>query len=485
MLTSLYIKESENRMRILLVNPTTRKYQKGLSVKAQAPMALLCLASVLRENGHTIKIFDHNVENNGINWCLKFNPELIGFTSFTGPMIRDALTLSGIFRKYLEVPIVWGGVHASLLPVQTVNDPRVDMCVVGEGEETIVELADNLERTRELNEIKGLVWKKVTNGSTKIIENAPRAFIKDLDALPFPAWDLLDAKKYQATSMGLKRSSQTLFAIQSSRGCPFQCGFCYNTIFNKRTWRFKSAERVIEELSFLKEKFKVDRVNFKDDNFVVNKKRAVKICKGIYKDKMDINFAIDCRVDLLTTPLAKYLKVAGCDQIFFGVESGSPRILRFIKKGITLDQAYKSIKICRDVKIQSTTSFVIGFPTETLEDVIQTKNFINHLKPDNLLLKIFVPYPGSFLYDYVVNNALFSPPTKLEDWAIPWTNSNYKISQVPPEILNKLNRRIISSFYLKKGPFMTLKLLKNVLSGKLLPHRLFLQIIQGAIAEKN
>jgi len=472
-------------MRILLVNPTTRTYSKGISVKAQAPLGLLSLAAVLIEAGHKIKIFDHNVENNGIKKCVDFHPELIGLTSFTGPMIRDALTLSEIFRKHLEVPIVWGGVHASLLPVQTVSDPRVDICVVGEGEETIVELADNLERNRELNDIKGLLWKNSTNGSTKIIENPPRDFIKDLDVLPFPAWDLLDEKKYQATSMGLKRSSQALYAIQSSRGCPFQCGFCYNTIFNKRSWRFKSAERVIEELSFLKEKFKVDRVNFKDDNFVVNKKRAVKICKGIYNDKMDINFAIDCRVDLLTTTLAKYLKVAGCDQIFFGVESGSPRILRLIKKGITLDQASRAIKICRDVKIQSTTSFVIGFPTETLEDVIQTKNFITHLNPDNLLLKIFVPYPGSFLYDYVVNNALFSPPTKLEDWAIPWTNSYYKISQVPPELLNKLNRKIIASFYLKKGPFMTLKVLKNILSRKLSPHRMLLKIIQGMTAQNN
>ena len=336
-------------MRILLVNPTTRMYGEGVAVKAQAPLALLCLAAVLREKGHKIKIFDHNVEEKGLKDCLKFDPELIGFTSFTGPMILDALRLSEVFRRRLNAPIIWGGVHASLLPAQTVSDPRVDMCCVGEGEETIVELADYFEKGRDLTEIRGLVWKKTNNGYTKIIENAPRPFIRDLDALPFPAWDLIEEKKYSATSFGIEKSSMALYSIQSSRGCPFQCGFCYNSIFNQRTWRFKSAERVIEEIQYLKEKFHMKAINFKDDNFVVNKKRAEKICQGIYRNKLDIKFAIDCRVDLLTSQLAQNLKLGGCNQIFFGVESGSPRVLRFIKKGISLGQAIDAIIICKKV----------------------------------------------------------------------------------------------------------------------------------------
>ncbi|NVM53781.1 MAG: cobalamin B12-binding domain-containing protein, partial [Candidatus Helarchaeota archaeon] len=202
---------SQDKMKILLVNPITRKYHKGISIQAQAPLGLLSLASVLRENGHKIKLFDHNVEN-GIKDCLKFEPELIGVTAFTGPMILDALHLSKIFRERLEVPVCFGGVHASLLPVQTVSHPSIDMVVVGEGEEIIVELAERIERRRDLESIKGLVWKKGNNGKTRIVENEPRPLIRDLDALPFPAWDLIDERKYKATSMGIERSSSTLYS---------------------------------------------------------------------------------------------------------------------------------------------------------------------------------------------------------------------------------------------------------------------------------
>lgn len=435
-----------------MVNPTTRTYGEGVTVKAQAPLALLCLAAVLREKGHKIKIFDHNVEEKGLRDCLKFEPELIGFTSFTGPMILDALRLSELFRKRLEAPIIWGGVHASLLPNQTVSDPRVDMCCIGEGEETIVELADRLEKDRDLAGVKGLIWKKMNNGTTKIIENAPRPFIRDLDALPFPAWDLIEAKKYSATSFGIEKSSLALYSIQSSRGCPYQCGFCYNSVFNQRTWRFKSADRVIEELQFLREKFHVKTINFKDDNFVVNKKRAEKICRGIYKNKLDIKFAIDCRVDLITLPLAQSLKIGGCDRIFFGVESGSPRLLRFIQKGISLGQAHDAIKICKKVGIRSSASFILGFPTETMDDIKLTQNFINTLNADDLMLKIFVPFPGSALYKYVVEHHLFSPPQKLEEWAISWSKVDYQLSEVPSKMLNHLFKRTLAGFYIRRAP---------------------------------
>jgi len=469
-------------MRILLINPTTRLYGQGVAVKAQAPLALLCLAAVLREHGHKIKLFDHNVEEKGLKDCLKFEPEMIGVTSFTGPMILDALRLSEIFRRRLEVPIVWGGVHASLLPAQTVSDPRVDMGIIGEGEETIVELADCIEKQGDLEQIKGLVWKKATNDSAKIIENAPRPFIRDLDALPFPAWDLIDEKKYLATSLGIEKSSMALFSIQSSRGCPFQCGFCYNNMFNQRTWRFKSADRVIEEIQFLKDKFHMKAINFRDDNFIVNKKRAEAICKGLYRNKLNVKFAIDCRVDLLTLQLARYLKLGGCNQIFFGVESGSPRILRFINKGISLTQAVNAIKICKKVKIQSSTSFVMGFPTETMDDLKLTQNFIKILNPDDLLIKIFVPFPGSALYNYSVENHLFNPPQRLEDWAISWSKVNYQISQVSPETLNRLLRRILIAFYIKKIPVNAQAFFIAILRNNISLPRLILRGIQNVAA---
>ncbi len=449
-------------MRILLVNPKTREYMKGVSVQAQAPLGLLCLAAVLRENGHTVKILDHNVQNGGLRTFFKYDPELVGLSSFTGPMILDALRLSKLFRTHLNAPIVWGGVHASLLPLQTVRNPNIDMVVVGEGEDTIVELADTLEKKQNLAEVKGLIWKKTTDESVKIIKNAPRPFIKDLDKLPFPAWDLIDKRKYLATSIGWDRTSAALYSIQSSRGCPFNCGFCYNTVFNKRTWRPKSAERVLEEISYLKNEFKVQKINFKDDNFIVNQKRAVAICRGLLQEKIDVRFHADCRVDLFSRNLAQYLKKGGCEQIYFGVESGSQRILQFINKGITLAQAYTAVNLAKKLNLISSASFILGFPTETTEDLVLTERFIHQLNPDSLLLKIFVPYPGSPLYNYLLEKNYFTPPSKLEDWAIRWTQVNLSASKLAPELLNRTLRRIMRTYYIRRIPHFLLSMVTNM-----------------------
>ncbi|MHA1229483.1 MAG: B12-binding domain-containing radical SAM protein [Candidatus Helarchaeota archaeon] len=438
-------------MRILLVNPMTRNYSKGITIAAAAPLGLLSLAAILRENGHKVKIFDHNVENNGLKQHLKFEPDLVGITSFTGIMIKDALKISEIFHER-GIPVVWGGIHASLLPEQTVKDPRIDIVVVGEGEETLLELANNIESNKTIEDVKGVVWKKNSNGHQKIIKNKPRDFIEDLDSLPFPAWDLIDGKKYLNTMRGWESSSSEFFSIQTSRGCPFRCAFCYNTVFNKRRWRYKSADRVVEEISFLKEKYNITRINIRDDNFVVNKKRAIEICKKIYNNKLDINFGIDCRVDLISNELARYLKFGGCDQIYFGIESGSPRMLKFIKKDINLAQAYDAIKLCKQLKIKNSASFIIGLPNETEKDVMLTEKFIFQCMPDNLLVKIFVPFPGTELYNYVVNRNQFSPPTELENWALDWMNVDFKVSELEPKILKNILRKIYMKHFIMKLP---------------------------------
>jgi radical SAM superfamily enzyme YgiQ (UPF0313 family) len=465
-------------MRILLVNPTTRNYGKGITIAAAAPLGLLSLAAVLRDDGHNIRIYDHNVENNGLKECLKFEPDLVGVTSFTGLMIRDALDLSNYFHQR-DIPVVWGGIHASLMPIQTVKDENIDMVVVGEGEETIVELADAMENKRKLDAIKGLVWTK--NNGSKIVENTPRPLIKDLDLLPFPAWDLIDEKKYEKTLMGWESSSSEFFSIQTSRGCPYRCGFCYNTVFNARKWRAKSADRVIEELSFLKDNYNINRVNFRDDNFVVNRKRAIKICKEIYKNQLDVEFGIDCRADLLTENFAKILKLGGCDQIYFGIESGSPRILRFINKDITLQQAMDSVNICKKLGIKSSTSFILGFPTETKTDIQLTEKFIMKLMPDRLLVKIFVPYPGCKLYDYVVNKKIFTPPDKLEGWAFDWNNADFKLSTMEPKFLKNKLRRLYMNHFMMKLPKTVINFIKNSFTQKITLHKVILSGIQNLL----
>lgn len=180
-------------MKVLLIQPYNIGY-RGPKSPPNAPFSLMCLAAVLREGGHRVCIFDRNVPNGPIEEKIKnFCPDMIGISTFTGPMILDALQVAKIARSITDVPIVWGGIHPSLLPHETIENPYVDIVVVGEGEKTILELAEAIERDKPFEDIKGLVYKE--NGHVRT--NPPRPFIKNLDELPIPAWDLIDIKKYE------------------------------------------------------------------------------------------------------------------------------------------------------------------------------------------------------------------------------------------------------------------------------------------------
>lgn len=399
---------------VVLVMPTEGFWNK-LSNGHTLPAAVLAASSLLDKEGYSVKIIDQRVNpmwKHDLKKELDKQPLFAGTTAMTGPQISSALTISRIIKES-ETPVVWGGVHPSLLPQQTLVHPHIDMVVQGEGEATLLELAVALEKQKSLSGIKGLWYKK----GEKIVSNPTRPF-SDMNDLPDLPYHLVDVTKYSFTLYGTR-----MLAFFSSRGCPFACGFCYNSAYNQRKWRALTAKNTLERVDYLLNTFKVDGVWFRDDNFFVDKKRADDILRGI--KKMDADWgASGARVDfmnVLSNHFIDLMNKSGCKFLVMGAESGSNRILKLVKKGITQEKIIGlNIKL-RKLNAVQRYNLMVGFPSETRKDIRDTVNLALRLLKDNKnaivsQFLIFTPYPGTALFDMAVERG-FKPPDKLEGWS--------------------------------------------------------------------
>jgi radical SAM superfamily enzyme YgiQ (UPF0313 family) len=439
-------------MRILLVQPYNLDYVKEYGALPPAPFALMYLASFLRENGHDVYIFDRNVDRSNLeNVIRKICPDMVGISSFTGPMILDALSLARVVRNTTDAPIVWGGIHPSLLPMQTINNPCVDTVVVGEGELTLLDLVNTLENGKSLEDVRGIVYKE--NGT--VHANPPRGFIRNLDELPMPAWDLIDVRDY------------AWFYIFTSRGCPHNCGFCYNQEYNKRKWRGKSSDRVLEEINYLVSEYKTRRIGIGDDNFTCNRKRLHEICDKIIEEDIDIEWRCESRVDSVNDETLRLMKKAGCHVIYFGVESGSPRILKLINKDIPISRVERTLKNCKETGMATSAAFMVGLPTETREEMEMTRSLALRLPLWAITVKIYVPCPGTALYDFCVRNGLLQPPNSLEEWGFvsSWSDTAINVSDVPAEEVESLRKEIELEIRTRNLPYYLLQTMQRLLDG--------------------
>jgi len=404
------------------------------------PMSVLSIAAPLVGKGYDIKIIDQRVEKKWENIILeeiKKNPLVFGVSALTGKQILNGLQVSKLVKENSNIPVVWGGVHASLLPKQTLENKYVDFVIVGEGEESLLQLINSLKDKKPLENIKGLGYKK--NG--EIFINPPRDFI-DLNKIEKIPYKLIDIENYISQKSFATGKPARNIAFYTSRGCPHRCGFCYNQEFNKRCWRGKSAERVFSEIKELIEKYRVNAFEIEDDEFFVDTERARKICELIIKENLNIEIFSSCRVNYIVNNMSDdYLDLiyrAGFRTLSFGVESGSERILDLIHKDITVDQVFETIKRLKRAGINSKYYFMAGFPSETIEDLYKTTDLIREMKKLDPQIRIpawrvFTPYPGTDLYDLAIKEG-WQPPKTLEEWAnydfntvrMPWVTGKKK-----------------------------------------------------------
>jgi anaerobic magnesium-protoporphyrin IX monomethyl ester cyclase len=291
-----------------------------------------------------------------------------------------------------------GGPHASFLPSETLRKcPQLDIVCVGEAERTIHELAQAVEDKMSLSNVRGIVYRS----GNHIVEAPPQPLINDLDSLPFPARRLLPMNQY--TVLGKKT---TIGHVITSRGCPFNCIFCASSLLFGRKFRARSPKNVIDEIEEVVSDYNPDTLEFTDDLFTLNRRRVEAICDEMKTQGIDIPWACSSRVDTISRELLTKMREAGCTFIFYGVESGSQRILNQMRKGIRLGQIEDAVRWTKEIGIETLASFIIGWPNETMDDIKNTLNFAKRLDTDYVEFNLATPYPGTELYRLVKKERL-------------------------------------------------------------------------------
>jgi radical SAM superfamily enzyme YgiQ (UPF0313 family) len=409
---------------MLLINPTfNTKYP-------QPPLGIASLAAVIEKNGFPVEILDANALQLSDNDVAERSDgeDVVGITAMT-PNINSAIRIvKSIKQRNPKITIILGGSHATILSEEIMNKiPEIDIIVKGEGEETIVELYKGLIKGSNLKKIDGIIYRD----HGLIENNSSRKHIKDLDSLPFLAYHLLPLDKYAFHPPHGQR--YPIMAMLTSRGCPYNCIFCSKTIFG-RDIRYQTPSRIVDEIEYLNTKFHVKEIAFYDDVFTLDKKRVLAFTKELKERKLDILWACESRVNLVTEQLLKEMKKSGCYMIAYGIESGNQMILDNLRKGITLDQIRSTVALTHKLGIQSIGYFMLGSPGDTSQTIRQTIDFAKSLPLDFVQFSIVIPYPGSDLYQLYL---------KSENKNIDWENFVYaslNSSNIPVFETNTLSK---------------------------------------------
>lgn len=384
------------------------------SYPEQPPLSLLYLAAWIRKEGHKVWICDSPIGEDFGQILDAIKPDVVGVNSPTCGIVQGYSMAK--YAKDKGYYTVMGGPHVSALPEEPLHFDLCDAVVVGEGELAFSKLIDS--------HIKGQ------------IQGEP---ITNLDDLPLPAFDLINMEFYLGVR---KRIGNSLYSfvdvmdkclsMMSSRGCPFKCPYCYNSSSMYATpVRYKSAEKTVEEFYAISGKYGINAVTFLDDDFVLHKPRLEKICKLLENNKK-VYWGCNSRVTDVSEDMLEMLTSAGCVQLAFGIESGNSRILEVLQKKATVEQAKEAIALCHKHGVVVQSNFMIGNPTETEDEMLDTLKFIKENKIDGGLgCSATIPFPRTGIWDWCINNNKI--PKQL-DWSL-FNYSEYPInmSAIPIE----------------------------------------------------
>ncbi len=353
----------------------------------------------------------------------EYKPDLIGMTIVLSATLKCAENIARLAKEVdPDVKIIVGGPHATLVYDNTITKDWVDYVARQEGEHAMLELA----RGDDLSGIKGLSYK---DEAGKPVHNKPRELMSDLDSLPFPSPEyLLIPVKDLKSNFGM---------ITSSRGCSLNCIFCSSPrLWNKRV-RFRSVDNIMAELEYRHDKYGVKRYYFCDDNISINKKFGKELCKRIIAKNWDLAWSCEARVKSFDEELLKLMKEAGCKRIKLGVESGSDKVLEYMKKGITVKDVRETVKLIEKAGIEMTIYILLGMPVEEPEDIEMTYSLLEEIKPAYVSLSVATPHIGSELWDRMKESNIDFPEDLWADY----------YAQSATTILNKnINKEVVDRF---------------------------------------
>jgi anaerobic magnesium-protoporphyrin IX monomethyl ester cyclase len=393
-------------------------------VRPVTPFGLMYLAGYLEKHGHQVRIIDAYLRGYDVSQTkaaiLENPPDLVGIGCLTanGPLVY--LLIRELKASAPTLPVVLGNVHASVFSSFFISKAGADFVVHGEGEETLLELVEALQKKRKLDfgHIKGLSFRHEGG----VVDNSPRRRHVKLDAIPWPARRLVPYQEYASgTYSAIKGGISGM--IFSSRGCVNRCTFC--SVSQHQTYRLRDPQDVVDELAHIKRKYGVTDLSFGDPLFTAKKKRVLEICGQMANRDLVTPFFAEGHARFIDEEMLEALKAAGCRELAFGIETGSPRIMKQILKNTDHDQVARAVEMTRNAGISATGLFMLGFPGETEEEIRQTIRFAIELPLSRAQFAITTPYPGTPIY----NDLVASKEIRLKDEDDPeFVNDWYRYS---------------------------------------------------------
>lgn len=451
-------------MKVLLTRPAYSPLYQLIKDRTKykevsPPIGLAYVAAALEIDGHQVEIIDGEANDLTPDEVLRkieaAKPDVVGAGATTvdfeyaNQILKEA-------KELLKVTTILGGPHATVLPEQVLQDnPHIDYLVRGEGEITTRHLLKQLERKGSLSEVEGLSYRE----EARVIHNADRPFIRNLDENCLPARHLLDQSKYLLPLPG--KGMRRMTAIQAMRGCPFKCIYCYRMF--GRAVRFRDPVLVVDEIEDCINRYSIEYVTFVDDTFMINAERVIKLCEEMHKRKLDLSWRCYTRADTIREDLLRIMKDAGCKQISIGVESGNQEILNIAGKGVKLEQYVKAYELLGKVGFEKRGSFILGLPYENERTLRDTISFAKKLKLDRAFFNICTPYPGTELFQMAERGEGLRLTTNSWKEFMRWGNAVIELEDIPRDELIKWQKIAMMKFYAR--PRIIFHHLKLFLSG--------------------
>ena len=415
--------------------------ERRKAIASFPPLGILYLAAVLKEKDIEVSVLDQPAKGftmeDTVKWIVKEDPDVLGFSTFASSGRTAALISNEVKKENPNVIIVFGNYYATFNSERILKKyPSVDVIVRGEGENIVIDLANCLENKGKLKDVLGITFRN----ENKIISTLDRPLIKDLDSLPFPDRKLIDVD-YHSVIAGTNVAPKKFTSIVSSRGCVYKCRFCSCRQFARSKWRPRSVQNTMEELHFLASEGHKQFI-FVDDSFTINQKRVIKLCRRMRKEKIDMEWICEGRVDNCSNELLREIERAGCKVLYFGIESANQRILDYFNKQTTPEQSRTAVKTARKVGIDVIIgSFIVGAPTETREEIQNTIEFSKQIPIDFPQFNILGVYPGTDIWNEFERKGLLNGE---EYW-----ETGISISKICPSAVShqEIRQMIHDAFY--------------------------------------
>lgn len=457
--------------------------QSGLGNNT-APLTLCHLAAITRKHGYQTAILDAATQRmsmeNALAKILQEKPRYLAFYGTTLTIENAAVLASAVKRESKQIVVIVGGIHFTYCPEETMERySSFDVGVVGEGDSAVVELLEALEAGKDLNGVRGIIFRS----GRQLVRTAGREPVEDLNGLPMPAFDLLEGfpEIYIPPFFGF--STLPVATAVMSRGCPSRCIFCSSGIFGNKNLRVYSPKYIVELMRLLKERCGVEQLLFYDDNFGTFRAHVKELCERIIKAGLEMTWSCNTRVTDVSPDLLALMKKAGCWQISYGIESGSQRLLDFMRKGTTLETIRRALRWTWEAGIRTNGYFIFGFPTETEQEIVQTVKFAKSLDLDIFQCTLFTPFPNTAVSGEIQKYGRLES-SNWSDMSI--FNPVFVTEGLSSEKLETFKRKAMRSFYFR--PRVQWGILRMVLENPvMLSHyvRTFREFLRFTVLQKG